>query len=102
MVTEFLKHLSGWQSLDTWIVITCALAAMACALPGTWLVLRRQSLLGDALSHAVLPGIVMAYLAISWLEDIGWLSHGSQAAEGLGRVAEGMSFVARRQFALFV
>lgn len=38
------------------------LAAMACALPGNFLLLRRQSMLGDAVSHVVLPGIVAAFL----------------------------------------
>ncbi|MGH1458517.1 MAG: metal ABC transporter permease [Paracoccaceae bacterium] len=37
-------------------------AAMACALPGNFLVLRRQALIGDAISHVVLPGIVAAFL----------------------------------------
>ena len=38
------------------------LACVACALPGNFLVLRRQSLIGDAVSHVVLPGIVAAFL----------------------------------------
>lgn len=38
------------------------LAAVACALPGNFLVLRRQALMGDAISHVVLPGIVVAFL----------------------------------------
>ncbi len=38
------------------------LAAMACAVPGNFLLLRRQALIGDAISHVVLPGIVVAFL----------------------------------------
>lgn len=38
------------------------LAAIACALPGNFLILRRQALIGDAISHVVLPGIVVAFL----------------------------------------
>lgn len=38
------------------------LAAIACALPGNFLLLRRQALIGDAISHVVLPGIVLAFL----------------------------------------
>ncbi|WP_439143739.1 metal ABC transporter permease [Planktotalea sp.] len=38
------------------------LAAIACALPGNFLLLRRQALIGDAISHVVLPGIVVAFL----------------------------------------
>jgi len=38
------------------------LAGIACALPGNFLVLRRQALIGDAISHVVLPGIVVGFL----------------------------------------
>jgi manganese/zinc/iron transport system permease protein len=38
------------------------LASVACALPGNFLLLRRQALIGDAISHVVLPGIVLAFL----------------------------------------
>lgn len=37
-------------------------AAIACALPGNFLILRKQALIGDAISHVVLPGIVVAFL----------------------------------------
>lgn len=45
-----------------WIVLTGALVTASCSLLGTFLVLRKMSLLGDALSHAVLPGIAVAFL----------------------------------------
>ena len=45
-----------------WIVLTGVLATTSCGLLGTFLVLRKMSLLGDALSHAVLPGIAIAFL----------------------------------------
>ncbi|MCR9086917.1 MAG: metal ABC transporter permease [Rhodobacteraceae bacterium] len=38
------------------------LASIACALPGNFLILRKQALIGDAISHVVLPGIVVAFL----------------------------------------
>ncbi len=38
------------------------LVAVACALPGNFLLLRKQALIGDAISHVVLPGIVVAFL----------------------------------------
>lgn len=69
-----------WSAIDTWIVMTAALAAMACALPGTFLLLRRESLMGDALSHATLPGMVLAFLLLNGAEHAGWLSAGSLAA----------------------
>lgn len=52
----------NWTSVDTWIVVTGALCAMACALPGCFLVLRKMSMMGDAISHAVLPGLAIAFL----------------------------------------
>lgn len=38
------------------------LVAMTCALPGNFLLLRRQALIGDAISHVVLPGIAAGFL----------------------------------------
>lgn len=43
-------------------ILIGVLSAVACALPGNLLVLRRQALIGDAISHVVLPGIVVAFL----------------------------------------
>ena len=51
-----------WYSIDTWIVVVGALAAVACALLGNFLVLRKMSMMGDAISHAVLPGLAIAFL----------------------------------------
>ncbi len=51
-----------WTFLDTWIVVVGVLAAMSCALLGNYLVLRRMSMMGDAISHAVLPGLAIAFL----------------------------------------
>lgn len=45
-----------------WIILTGVLAAASCGLLGSFLVLRRMSMLGDAISHAVLPGIVLAFV----------------------------------------
>lgn len=78
LLTSFGSHLiSGWFELDTWIVITAALAAMACSIPGCFLVLRRQSMIGDALTHTVLPGIVAAFLLRQYFESLGWFGDGS-------------------------
>lgn len=38
-----------------------AVTAAACALPGVFLVLRRMALMSDAISHAILLGIVLAF-----------------------------------------
>jgi manganese/zinc/iron transport system permease protein len=44
------------------ILLVASCVAASCALIGTFLVLRKTALLGDAISHAVLPGIVIAFL----------------------------------------
>lgn len=53
-----------------WIILTGSLAAGACALVGCFLVLRKMSMLGDAISHAVLPGIALAFLFSGGRETI--------------------------------
>lgn len=45
-----------------WIIISGALVASCCSLLGCFLLLRKMTMIGDAISHAVLPGIVIAYL----------------------------------------
>ncbi|WP_166241806.1 metal ABC transporter permease [Paenibacillus turpanensis] len=47
---------------DFWILLTGILVASACSLVGVFLVLRKMSMIGDAISHSVLPGIVVAFL----------------------------------------
>ncbi|HEX7180657.1 MAG TPA: metal ABC transporter permease [Thermoanaerobaculia bacterium] len=44
------------------ILLVASFVAASCALVGSFLVLRKMALLGDAISHAVLPGIVIAFL----------------------------------------
>lgn len=51
-----------WYPLDTWTIVIGVLCAAACALPGTMLVLRKMSMMGDAISHTVLPGLAIAFL----------------------------------------
>ncbi len=43
------------------VVLSTSLLGVASGLVGTFLLLRKRSLLGDALSHATLPGIVIAF-----------------------------------------
>lgn len=50
------------MSPDFIVIITGVLAAASCGLIGSFLVLRQNSMLGDAISHAVLPGLVLAFL----------------------------------------
>lgn len=77
------------------IVVVAAATAVACAVPGVFLVLRRQALLTDAISHSVLLGIVIAFarsLHSPWLL-VGAAGFGVlvvvliEAIAGTGRVA---------------
>ncbi len=45
-----------------WVVLMGFLVALACGLIGNFLVLRRMALVGDAISHSILPGIAVAFL----------------------------------------
>jgi manganese/zinc/iron transport system permease protein len=56
--------------LALWTILIGAIANTACALLGCFLVLRRLSLLGDAISHAVLPGLALAYFVSGSIQ--GW------------------------------
>ena len=45
-----------------WIVLMGFLITAACGLIGNYLILRRMALVGDAISHSVLPGLAIAFL----------------------------------------
>ena len=45
-----------------WIALMGFFVATACGLVGNYLILRRMALVGDAISHSVLPGLVVAFL----------------------------------------
>nr|WP_223425336.1 metal ABC transporter permease [Tateyamaria pelophila] len=71
-------------SLPSMLIGICV--AVACALPGNFLLLRRQALIGDAISHVVLPGIVVAFL-LTGLVATGPMLVGAAAAAVLAVVA---------------
>ena len=52
------------------IILTASLTAAACAIVGTFLVLRKMALIGDAISHAVLPGIAIAFFITHSLSSL--------------------------------
>jgi manganese/zinc/iron transport system permease protein len=61
------------------IQLIAVTVAVACALPGTFLVLRRLSLVSDAITHTVLLGIVLAFFLTRSLTSP-WLIVGAAAA----------------------
>ncbi len=90
-----------WSWIDGWIVAAGVLCAVSCALLGNFLVLRKMSMMGDAISHAVLPGLAAAFLfsgsRASLTMFIGAAAVGvltailTQAIHRFGRVEEGAS-----------
>jgi manganese/iron transport system permease protein len=74
-------------------LLAAVLVGLTCALAGTYVVLRRMAFIGDALSHAVLPGLVVAYLlggsllggalvaAVATAVGIGWASRRERVRE---------------------
>jgi len=67
-------------------LVAAALVGLVCAVVGSYMVLRGLSFMGDAISHAAFPGVVMAYLvggslylggaiaAVATALGIGWIS----------------------------
>ena len=43
------------------IQLIACLVAIACAIPGTFLVLRKMAMISDAISHSILPGLVIGF-----------------------------------------
>lgn len=64
-----------------WIGLMGFLVAAACGLLGNFLILRRMALVGDAISHSVLPGIAIAFLLAQsrndWMMFLGALASGA-------------------------
>lgn len=58
---EFLLEPLAYEFMQRALLVTI-MAALTCALLSCWLVLMGWSLMGDAISHAVLPGVVLAYV----------------------------------------
>ena len=57
-----IDFLTASGGMHGWAMATAAVVSAAAAVVGSLLVVRRMSLIGDAISHAVLPGIVVGVL----------------------------------------
>ena len=53
-----------------WIVLMGFLITAACGMIGNYLILRRMALVGDAISHSVLPGLAIAFLLVHSLNTV--------------------------------
>jgi manganese/zinc/iron transport system permease protein len=75
---------SPWESLPVeygWVMFMGFLVGAACGMLGCYLILRRLALVGDAISHSVLPGIAVAYLIGQQRNS--WLMFGGALAAGV-------------------
>jgi zinc/manganese transport system permease protein len=71
-------------------LVACLALALGSAPVGTFLVLRRMSLMGDAMSHAILPGAAIGFLIAGlslWAMSLGGLVVGLAVALAAGLVA---------------
>ncbi|MCP4815590.1 MAG: metal ABC transporter permease [Planctomycetaceae bacterium] len=50
------------MSLVFWTLAIALITAVTCALCGTYLVVKKEALVSEGISHAVLPGIIVGYL----------------------------------------
>ena len=81
-------------------LLTALVVAVICALLSCYLVLKGWSLMGDAISHAVLPGIVLAFLAGIPLV-IGAFVSGIACALGVGYLKENSRIKEDTQWGLY-
>lgn len=68
-------------------ILVSSLVGIVCALLSCFLVLRRWSLMGDAVSHSVLPGVVLAY-AIGIPFSVGAFVFGLGGVLGIGYIKQ--------------
>lgn len=66
-------------------LVAAVLVGIVCAVMGSFLLVKRWALLGDAVSHAVLPGVAIAFL-LGWPFLVGALATGLLTALGIGFV----------------
>ena len=62
-------------SATLWIVLMGFFVTASCGLVGNYLILRRMALVGDAISHSVLPGLAIAFLFSHSLKTVPMLAY---------------------------
>ena len=104
LLERFTRPDTGYPrdlSAPLWTILVGLACNTSCAILGCYLILRRMSLLGDAISHAVLPGIALGYLFSGSVVGLpillGAMALGvvtsvlTQSISSLGRVSEDSS-----------
>ena len=60
-ITEFITALGKYDFLQS-ALLTAVMVGVMSGIIGSFIILRGMSLMGDAISHAVLPGVAIAYM----------------------------------------
>lgn len=61
MISHFIEGLMKYEFLQ-YALITSVIVGIVSGVIGSFIILRGMSLMGDAISHAVLPGVAMSYI----------------------------------------
>jgi manganese/iron transport system permease protein len=81
-LTEPLGYGFMWRGL-----LASLMVGVICSTLGTYVILQGMAFFGDALSHAILPGVVLAYL-MGWPLAVGALIVGVLTAIGIGALSQ--------------
>lgn len=84
MISQFIHELMEFAFLQR-ALVTSVVIGIVCGVIGCFIVLRSLALMGDAISHAVLPGVAISYMmGINFF--YGAVVFGIMAALGIGFV----------------
>ena len=81
-LVEPLSYGFMWRGL-----LASVMVGVICSVLGTYVILQGMAFFGDALAHAVLPGVVAAYL-LAWPLAVGALIVGVLVALGIGALSQ--------------
>jgi len=85
-IIDFIHALTEYDFLQK-ALVTSVMVGIICGVIGCFIILRGMSLMGDAISHAVLPGVAISYLlGINFF--IGAVATGLLTALGIGFVSQ--------------
>ncbi|WP_201723154.1 metal ABC transporter permease [Exiguobacterium sp. KRL4] len=83
---DFIQAITEYDFLQK-ALVTSVMVGIICGVIGCFIILRGMSLMGDAISHAVLPGVAISYLlGINFF--IGAVATGLLTALGIGFVSQ--------------
>src|SRR5699024_10879815 len=83
---EFFQDLLNYEFLEK-VFVTSVMVGIICGIIGSFIILRGMALMGDAISHAVLPGVAISYiLGVNYF--YGAVVTGIFTALGIGAISQ--------------